>query len=60
MALIKRKTMPASQMAEIENSIAKSAQVEDVTNALVELAALFAAQDDAIVELAEIISEKGE
>lgn len=43
------------------NAIADSAQnnadMGDVMNALVELGELFAEQDDALVELAEIISE---
>lgn len=58
---IKRSAMNAADMAKLENAVAKSEtnelNIEDITNAIVELGDLFAAQDDAIVELAEIIAE---
>lgn len=48
-------------MADIENAAAGAEQnainLEDVMGALVELGEIVAEQDDALVELAEIISE---
>ena len=59
--LIKKKLMSLSQQAQLEhalaNSIANKDNIEDVTEAILELGEMIAAQDDAIVELAEIISE---
>ena len=47
--------------AMMENAAAAAEQnainIEDISAALVELGELFAAQDDALVELAEIITE---
>jgi len=59
MSLIKRKKMALDLMADIENAVASAEKnavdIEDVMTALVELGDMMAAQDDAIVELAEII-----
>ena len=59
MSLIKRKKMALDLMADIENAVAgaekNAVDIEDVMTALVELGDMMAAQDDAIVELAEII-----
>lgn len=59
MSLIKRKKMALHLMADIENAVASAEKnavdIEDVMTALVELGDMMAAQDDAIVELAEII-----
>jgi hypothetical protein len=48
--------------AALENAmaqiVANTQKGDDIENALVELAELFAAQDDALVELAEIIEEE--
>lgn len=61
MALLERKKIALSILADIENAAASAGQnainIEDVMNAIVELGDIVAAQDDAIVELAEIISE---
>lgn len=61
MALLERKKIALSILADIENAVAGAGQnainIEDVMNAIVELGDIVAAQDDAIVELAEIISE---
>lgn len=57
--LLKRKKLDLSTLADIENGAAGAEQnavdIEDVMTALVELGDMMAAQDDAIVELAEII-----
>lgn len=59
MSLIKRKKMALDLMADIENAVASAEKnavdIEDVMTALVELGDMMVAQDDAIVELAEII-----
>ncbi len=59
MSLIKRKKMALDLIADIENAVASAEKntvdIEDVMTALVELGDMMAAQDDAIVELAEII-----
>lgn len=61
MALIKRKRIELPILADIENAAAGAEQnaisIEDVMGALVELGEIVAEQDDALVELAEIISE---
>ena len=61
MSLLKRKTANLALLADVEKALADADQnainVEDVTAALVELGDMLAAQDDAIVELAEIIAE---
>ena len=58
MSLIKRKKMALDLMADIENAVASAEKnavdIEDVMTALVELGDMMAAQDEAIVELAEI------
>lgn len=59
MSLLERKKISLSMMADIENAVAGAEQnainVDDLTSALVELGELFAEQDDALVELAELI-----
>lgn len=64
MPIFKRKKISLDLMADIENATACSAQnavnIEDVTLAMLELGELFAEQDDAIVELAELIIEQEE
>lgn len=61
MSLLKRKTANLALLADVEKALADADQnainVEDVTVALVELGDMLAAQDDALVELAEIIAE---
>jgi len=61
MSLLKRKTANLALLADVEKALADADQnainVEDVTAALVELGDMLAAQDDALVELAEIIAE---
>ena len=61
MALLNRKKLDLPVMTDIENAIAEAEQnridIGDITEAIVELGELCAAQDDAIVELAEIINE---
>ena len=54
-------TVQAKCLAEErEQEIAAAAlTIEDLTAAVVELGELFAEQDDALVELAELISEEG-
>lgn len=53
--------MVAAINRRIEHATAQARQnaenLEDITNAIVELGELFAEQDDALVELAEIIAE---
>ena len=60
--LIKKKLMSLSQKAQLEhalaNSIANKDNIEDVTEAILELGEMIAAQDDAIVELAGMITEE--
>lgn len=59
MALVKRKEMDLGTLADIEKAAAGTEQnaidINDVMAALVELGDMMAAQDDALVELAEII-----
>lgn len=54
--------MSLSQQAQLEhalaNSIANKDNIEDVTEAILELGEMIAAQDDAIVELAGMITEE--
>lgn len=61
MGLIKKKKIELPILADIENAAAGAEQnainLEDVMGALVELGEIVAEQDDALVELAEIISE---
>lgn len=61
MGVLKRKTADLALLADVEKALADADQnavnVEDVTTALVELGDMLAAQDDALVELAEIIAE---
>lgn len=62
MPLVKRRTMGIKEQAELETALVTALSgaenAEDITNALVELAEMLAAQDDAIVELAELIEEE--
>lgn len=59
--LLKRKKIDLSTMADIENAVAGAEQnavnIEDIMSALVEVGEIVAAQDDALVELAELIEE---
>ena len=61
MSLIRRSGMTPKDRADLENAVAgnvtNAANADDIMAALVELGELFAAQDDALVELAELISE---
>lgn len=56
------KRLELPDRAALENAmaqiVANAQKGDDIENALVELAELFAAQDDALVELAEIIEEE--
>ncbi len=58
---VQRRAISPADQAGIENAIAGmaegAAEREDVEAALVELADMIAAQDDALVELAELIGE---
>lgn len=57
--LVKKAKLTPQEAADLEYGAACAAQnssdITDVTSALVELAELFAEQDDALVELAELI-----
>lgn len=57
--LLKRRKLALTDMADLENAAAGTAEnavnIEDIMNAIVELGELFAEQDDALVELAELI-----
>ena len=59
---LRRKRLELPDRAALENAMAQivvnTQKGADIENALVELAELFAAQDDALVELAEIIEEE--
>lgn len=59
MGLIKKRLLDLNDQAKLENADAGVVQnalnVEDLTMALLELGELFAEQDDALVELAELI-----
>lgn len=59
--LVKRKKLDLSILADIENGAAGAEQntvnIEDIMSALVEVGEIVAAQDDALVELAELIEE---
>lgn len=59
--ILKRRVLDLAEMAEIENTKITAAQsatnVEDLTLALIELGELVSNQDDALVELAELIEE---
>ena len=61
MALIKKKKLDLGILADIENAnagtVANSVDINDIMTAIVELGDLIAAQDDALVELAELIEE---
>ena len=61
--LLKRKKLDLSTLADIENGAAGAEQnavnIEDIMSALVEVGEIVAAQDDALVELAELIEESG-
>lgn len=61
MALLKRKKLDLSTLADIENGAAGAEQntvnIKDIMSALVEVGEIVAAQDDALVELAELIEE---
>lgn len=61
MALIKKKKLDLGILADIENANAGTAtntvDINDIMTAIVELGDLIAAQDDALVELAELIEE---
>lgn len=52
---IQRKKLDAN----IQHTIENAGTIEDVLNALAELGELFAEQEDALVELAELIEEGG-
>lgn len=58
---LRRKRLDLPDRAALENAMAQTAtntqKGDDIEAALVELADLFAAQDDALVELAELIEE---
>lgn len=60
MVTINRKLTPAER-ANLDNAHAGAEQnamsIDDIMNAMVELGELFAEQDDALVELAELIEE---
>jgi len=62
--LLKRKKIDLPTLADIENATAKSEanslNIDDVMSALAELGELFAEQDDAIVELAELIEDQND
>lgn len=59
--LVKRKKIDLPTLADIENAVAGAEQnavnIEDIMSALVEVGEIVAAQDDALVELAELIEE---
>lgn len=59
MALVKRRKMDLTDLADLENAVSagetNTVNIEDTMNALIELAELFSEQDDALVELAELI-----
>ena len=59
MGLIKKRLLDLNDQAKLENAdagvIQNALNVEDLTTALLELGELFAEQDDALVELAELI-----
>lgn len=59
MALVNRNRMDLHEKAALEYAAAQAVKhevnVDDLMNALVELGELFAEQDDALVELAELI-----
>ena len=61
MALLNRAKLDLSTLADIENAAAgtqtNALSIDDVMAALVEIGDIVAAQDDALVELAEMISE---
>lgn len=61
MKLLKKKKLDLSMLADLENAAAgaeqNAADVNDIMTALVELGDMIAAQDDAIVELADLIGE---
>ena len=61
MVTIRKPGMSPAEKAALENAAANgeanAASIEDVMNAIVELGDLFAAQDDALVELASLIEE---
>lgn len=61
MGLLKRKTANLALLADVEKALADADQnavdTEDIMTALVEIGDMLAAQDDALVELAEIIAE---
>ena len=50
---MERAKLDNAQSGAVQNAI----NIEDLTNALLELGELFAEQDDALVELAELIEE---
>lgn len=61
MALVERNKMNLHDKAALEYAAAQAIEhglsIEDLMNAMVELGDLFAEQDDALVELAELIAE---
>lgn len=61
MGLLKRKAANLALLADVEKALAdadqNAANTEDIMTALVEIGDMLAAQDDALVELAEIIAE---
>ena len=64
MSLYTKNRMNLNEKAALENAFAGSVtnaiNVEDLMAAVVELGELFAEQDDALVELAGMITEEGE
>lgn len=60
MVKINRNLRPLER-AQLDNAqsgaVQNATNIEDITNALLELGELFAEQDDALVELAELIEE---
>lgn len=61
MALVERNRMNLRDKAALEyaaaQAVAHGLSIDDIMNAIVELGELFAEQDDALVELAELIAE---
>ena len=60
MVNVNKSGLSPMERSELDNAAAgvfRNVSVEDVMNALVELGELFAEQDDALVELAELLEE---
>lgn len=60
-SIIIKKKMELGEAKDMENALANEeyhrVNIDDIMNALVELGELFSEQDDALVELAELIAE---